>query len=239
MTTDKAVGFLKKWTAILLVLIGVLIVIRLLPFTSFLRMLDTMVHEFGHAAMTLLLSGQVERIELNSDHSGVTYSALSSHWRLIAASLAGYPVASLFAVAMCYLYRIRKQAAGLVLLSAIAAIMLLFFVHSGYGVWWLAGFIVLNSVSLLLGPKVQNLYYPLLALLALTEQFVSALFLLLAALTSPSGAGDATNLQRLTSVPAAFWSLLFVAIALWCVRAGLYQFVKERPPVKAGATVRA
>ena len=219
---------MRKWSTILLLLIGALIITRLLPFSSFFRMLDTMVHEFGHAVATLMLSGHVERIELNSDHSGVTYSALSSQWRLIVASLAGYPAASLFSVLLFYLYHKHKAVIGLIILTAIAAVMLVFFVHSGYGVWWLVGFGVLNSVILLLGPKIQNIYYLMLAILALTESFVSSLFLLVAAITQPSAAGDAANLQRLTGIPAVVWAVLFVAIALWCVRAGLQLLVRGR-----------
>ncbi|MFS0727282.1 M50 family metallopeptidase [Paenibacillus sp. 1P07SE] len=219
---------MRKWSAVLLVVAGILVITRLLPFSSFFRMLDTMVHEFGHAAATLLLSGHVERIELNSDHSGVTYSALSTRWRMILASLAGYPAASLFSVLLMYLFHKRKQAVGLMILTVMAAVMLLFFVRSGYGVWWLSGFGVLNIVILFLGPKVQNFYYLFLAVLALTESLVSTLFLLLAALIEPATAGDAANLQRLTGLPAVLWAGLFAAVALWCVRAGLQLLVQER-----------
>ena len=80
------------------------------PFSSWFRILDTMIHELGHAAMTLLMSGRVLSIELNPDHSGVTYSMLASGgWSPIVVSLAGYTSASLFAILMFYGYAKKNR----------------------------------------------------------------------------------------------------------------------------------
>lgn len=77
--TEAGKDFLmNKWIKALLFLVGAAILTRLIPFSSWFRILDTMIHELGHALMTLLMSGRVLSIELNPDHSGVTYSMLSS-----------------------------------------------------------------------------------------------------------------------------------------------------------------
>ncbi len=70
----------------------------------FFRNLDTMIHEFGHAMATLLLSGRVLRIDLNPDHSGVTYSTIpaSSTWGMAAVSLAGYVTAALVSLLLFF-----------------------------------------------------------------------------------------------------------------------------------------
>lgn len=100
---------MNKWLKALLFLAGAAFLTRLIPFSSWFRILDTMIHELGHAAMTLLMSGRVLSIELNPDHSGVTYSMLASGgWSPIVVSLAGYTSASLFAILMFYGYAKEK-----------------------------------------------------------------------------------------------------------------------------------
>ncbi len=56
-------------TITLLVVAGVLS--HLLP-TAIFRTIDTLNHEFGHALMTIIFSGDVTSIELLADNSGVT-----------------------------------------------------------------------------------------------------------------------------------------------------------------------
>ena len=62
---------MSNWVKTILFLIGSAVLTHWIP-SSFFRNLDTMVHEFGHAVVTLALSGKVMYIELYSDHSGVT-----------------------------------------------------------------------------------------------------------------------------------------------------------------------
>ena len=86
---------MNKWLKTILFLVASVFLTRFIPFSSLFRNLDTMIHEFGHALMTLLLSGKVLRIELYADHSGVTYSSMLTPGRSILVSLAGYVTASL------------------------------------------------------------------------------------------------------------------------------------------------
>lgn len=193
---------------------------RMIPFSSFFRNLNTMLHEFGHALITLVLSGRVTRIELNPDHSGVTYSLLKS-WSIIPVSLAGYILASLFALLFFYLYSVGKERIGIIAATSIAAVMLLFFVHQGFGLWWLIGFIVLNVIVLLIGGVVQHFYYMLLSFLALEESVISTITVIVYAVTDPESAGDAAGLQSVTGIPAVIWAILFILVAFWCAQASL------------------
>lgn len=94
---DEALGK----TVVFLVVAAVLT--RVIPFSSFFRNVDTLVHEFGHAIVTLLVSGKVLYIHLFADHSGVTYSSAAAHsWRFILIALAGYIVSTVFAVLLFY-----------------------------------------------------------------------------------------------------------------------------------------
>ncbi|MBY0012614.1 M50 family metallopeptidase [Paenibacillus typhae] len=227
---------MNKWLKTVLFLAGSALLTRLIPFSSVFRNLDTMFHEFGHALVTLLLSGQVLRIELYADHSGVTYSAVEAGLRPVLVSLSGYPLASLFALLLFYLYAAGRERWGLLLSSLVALIMLVLYVRGGFGMLWLGGFIALNLSLLYIWPKALKYYYLFLAFLTLEESVMGTLFLLSASLLSPSRAGDAANLAGLTVLPAVFWAALFFLFALLCAKWSLACFFrKERAKVTRGS----
>lgn len=226
---------MNKWLKTVLFLAGSALLTRFIPFSSLFRNLDTMIHEFGHALVTLLLSGRVLRIELYADHSGVTYSAIGAGAKAVAVSLAGYPLASLFSLLLFYLYRKERHRWGLVLATAIALVMLLLYVRGGFGLLWLTGFITLNMIMLLAWPKFSKYYYLFLAFLTLEESVAGTLVLVSASIFSPAGAGDAANLAGMTPLPAILWALLFLLFSLLCAKWALgFFFQKERMQGKAG-----
>jgi len=215
---------LNKWLKTILFLLGSAFLTRFIPFSSLFRNLDTMIHEFGHALVTLLLSGKVLRIELYADHSGVTYSSMLTPGRSILVSLAGYMCASLFAWLLFVLYRKGRHVWGLGIMTAVAAVSLLLYVRGEFGMLWLTGFITLNAVIMIFGAKFAKFYYLLLAFLTLEESVVSAMYVGWMSWTRPSAAGDATNLAGETFMPALFWGTLFAVFALWCAKGALTSF---------------
>ncbi|WHY20339.1 M50 family metallopeptidase [Paenibacillus sp. G2S3] len=218
---------MNKWLKTMLFLVGSAFLTRLIPFSSLFRNLDTMIHEFGHALVTLLLSGSVLRIELYANHSGVTYSAIQDGGRAILVSLSGYMLASLFALLLFYLYSKGRHDWGLILATTVALIMLVLYVRGSFGMMWLGGFIALNVLMLVVWKKASKYYYLLLAFLTLEESVMGSLFLVYAAVVSPSRAGDASNLARMTSVPAIFWAILFFMFSLLCAKWALGLFFKR------------
>ncbi|GIO39477.1 hypothetical protein J41TS12_43380 [Paenibacillus antibioticophila] len=227
---------MNKWLKALLYLLGAAFLTRLIPFSSWFRMLDTMIHEFGHAIATLLVSGRVLRIELYPDHSGVTYSVITLGWSQLIVSLAGYITASLFAVALFYSYSRQKQGHGLMIITALALVSGLLFVRNGYGLIWLLIFIALNLLFLVIGGRIRSFYYLLLAFLCLEESVMAPLTLLLLAVSRPGSAGDAANLAALTGVPAMVWALLFLVVAVLCARAALNLYWNRKAANKAPQT---
>jgi hypothetical protein len=222
---------LIKWLVVVGFLLISCILTRLIPFSFFFRNVNTMMHELGHAAAALLTSGEVHRIVLNADHSGVTFASVTSGWSAVLVGLAGYIPASLFAVLMFYLHYRRQEKRGLMAISLIAVLMLLLFVHEGFGVGWLMGFVLLNLVMWLIGGTVCRLYFLLLAFLTLEESVLGAVNLLLIAIVDPPAAGDAANLAAATGIPAPAWSALFVIVAFLCAREAirlLFRGMRER-----------
>lgn len=221
---------MKHWGKTVVFLAVAAVLTRVIPFSSFFRNVDTLVHEFGHAIVTLLVSGKVLYIHLFADHSGVTYSSAAAHsWRFILIALAGYTVSTVFAVLLFYGYARGKQQTGLTAILVVTAISLLFFVRNGYGVMWCIGFLLLTAaICFCPWPWLRQGYYLLVAFIALVESVLGPVFLLILAVQNPGQAGDAANLARLTPVPAALWALLFTAVALIGARECLRLFLHPR-----------
>jgi hypothetical protein len=216
---------MSKWLLTVLFLIGSAFLTHLIPFSSFFRYLDTMIHEFGHAMATLLLSGKVMYIELYADHSGVTRSMITRPWSRIPVGLAGYMSASAFAWLLFALHARGLQKRGLIAITALAVLSLVLFVRNGYGMAWLTGFIALNIVVLLWGNRfITKWYYLLVAFLTLEESVSGPLYLLLLAFNRPGSAGDATLLEQSAVLPAPFWGLWFTLFSLWCAKRALQCF---------------
>ncbi|MCZ8522206.1 MULTISPECIES: M50 family metallopeptidase [Paenibacillus] len=220
---------MNRWLKTIGFLVLSVFLSHFIPFNEFFRNLDTMIHEFGHAVVTLLLQGSVMYIELFANHSGVTYSQISKPWSLIPIAMAGYMTASLFAL---FLFRVRahdKERLGLQVITLIAVAALVLFVRGEFGVMWLIGFILLNIVMLAFMPAwVRDLYYLLVAFLTLEESVMGPFSLVLYALRDPAKAGDATNLALVTPIPAIGWGVLFTLFALWCAVRAITLFLRGR-----------
>jgi len=216
----------NRWLTTFLFLAGSVILTHWIPFSSFFRNVDTMVHELGHAVVTLLLSGKVLYIELYSNHGGVTYSYIERGWKTIPLGLAGYMTASLFAMLLFSLYGKGKLTVGYVAMSLLAVVSLAFFVRNMYGVLWLIGFLIVNGIAMLAPYSgLRKFYYLLVAFICLEESVLGPLNLTVLSLVSPGRAGDAAGLSRSTDVPAVVWSLLFVLVSLLCARKAIVCFV--------------
>jgi hypothetical protein len=216
---------MNKWLKAIIYLIGSALLTRWVPFSAFFRNVDTMVHESGHAIVTLLMSGSVMNISLYEDHSGVTRSYVSGNMTLIPVALAGYVTASLFAWLLFSLYARRKYTAGILIISILALLSLVLFVRNSYGVLWLCGFLLLSVIILFAPDKIQKYYFLLIAFLSLEESAFGPLTLLLTALQAPSRAGDAAVLAGSTSIPAVIWAAGFLLFALWCAKNAVQAFL--------------
>jgi hypothetical protein len=229
--TEKREFAMSNWLKTICFLIGSVLLTRWIPFSSFFRSLDTMIHEFGHALVTLVFSGQVNYIELNADHSGVTLSLVTNSWSLIPISLAGYMLASLFAVFLFKMQSAGRQSLGLQVITVVALVSLILFVRNGYGLIWLIGFIILNAAMLFAAPRwLRDGYYMFLAFLTLEESVMGPISLILYAWNDSALAGDATNLGRITLIPAIVWAVLFTLFSLWCAKMAIGAFLRRRKP---------
>ncbi|MBP1994150.1 M50 family metallopeptidase [Paenibacillus eucommiae] len=223
-----------NWVKTILFLIGSALLTHLVP-SSFFRNLDTMVHEFGHAIITLALSGNVMFIELYADHSGVTYSTITKSWSIFPIALSGYMTASLFTWYLFAAYAKGRQRQGLIVITLLAIVSLVLFVRNSYGVTFLGGFIALNVIVMLLTKAqwIRNFYYLLLAFLCLEESVFGPFSLMVYAWSDPNKAGDASILSNYTGLPAILWAGLFTLFALWCAKQAVQAFLGRHKSKRA------
>jgi len=196
------------------ILIITSIILTRIPFIGkFFRVINTMIHECGHAFMALFLSGEVVKINLFSDMSGVTVTKVRGKVPRLLVSFAGYPFSAIIAFIIFYLIKDEYNTLALVVLMLFAVISLIFFVRNFYGIFWLIMFLIAGGVIVELDSlKILNAWMVFLASLLLTDAFISGFILLKISIQNPSAAGDAANLKKETLIPAWFWAIIFCII---------------------------
>ena len=112
---------------------------------KYVSVVYTVFHEFGHALVSKLTGGHIEKIELFHNSEGVAWSSNRFWLGRVLTGLAGYPFAS--GVAYLFLYMIDKEMYNYVfiILFSVISFSLLFWVRNLYGLLWsitIIGFLV-------------------------------------------------------------------------------------------------
>lgn len=179
-----------------------------------LRVINTMIHETGHALMALFLSGEVVKIDLFSDTSGKATTKSSSKMAAFFISLAGYPFASLFAFGTFYLFKKESYIIPVIVFASIALINLIFWVRNLYGIIWLIVFLGCSFGLFYLGDKTLTyLFAVFMSGILLVDSIISAGIVFYLSITDSKASGDAANLKEQSYIPAPIWGLLFFAQA--------------------------
>ena len=190
---------------------AVLLILLHIPYLGlFLRAFNTMIHESGHAIMTLLVSGKVESISLFANTEGVTESYLSSWFSSILVSLSGYIFSSVALIVVAFLWKKHYHKTILLVFGLLALVNLVLWVRNLYGIMWLVLFV--GTVSLALkASKKGILPYITLALFIIlcTDAFRASFDILYLSYLDSTQAGDATNLAKQTLIPALVWGIFF------------------------------
>lgn len=192
------------------------IVLSFIPLAGLLvypfKIFVTFIHEGGHALATLGTLGSVERIIINPDTSGLTYSLGGMP---IVISSAGYLTSTMFGAALLLICRNGKNAKMALGLSAALILGLTIIFVQGFfglivGIVLTAGLIFFAAAS---NPKVAHFFLSFLAVqCCLNALYDLKTLFLLSAITSH--ASDAVNMQHLTLIPAMVWALLWLGLSL-------------------------
>ncbi len=191
----------------------VVFIINRIPYIGkYLRVVNTLVHESGHAIAALVTSGEVYNVELFSDTSGSAVTKTKGKFSQFLVSIIGYPFGSALAFLLFYIISIGEYRIVLYILACFSVMNLMFYVRNMYGVFWLITFTaILFLVNFYAGEFLLYIVVVLLSGIMLFEALYSSIELVMIANKKSKSAGDAYSLERLTGMPTMIWALLFVA----------------------------
>lgn len=196
--------------------IGISIILTQVPIIgNYVRVINTVVHESGHAFIALL-GGEVHSISLFANTEGVTYISTSSWFGAFFSGAAGYVTSSVLAFIAFWLISRKKYKILISILVGLILLNLIFWVRNIYGIFWLLSFGALFLLLLFKGSAnlVQNCLL-LIASILLVESISSSFTILFLSFTQPHAAGDATGLAESTLfIPAQYWGTSFFALSL-------------------------
>lgn len=182
------------------------------PFTIFV----TFIHEGSHALAALLTGNSVQSLSVATDGSGLTQTLSVGLFSRILISSAGYLGAMTYGALLLFLIR-RAVAARYVLIGSGAFVLALtviyglgspFTIVMGLGI--AAGLI---AVALYASPRVATFFLSFLAVQSVLNAFFD-LKVLFASSFWPGTQSDATNMANATGIPAIFWTLVWIALAI-------------------------
>jgi hypothetical protein len=223
----------------LLIAVAISVVLGFIPFAEFLtypfRIFVTFIHEGGHALAALLTGNSVASLSVPPTASCETYTTYGGLISQVFISSAGYLGSMAFGALLLVL--IRKAVAARIVLLACAVYVFgltmifgfikpLFWMNAWSGIPFtlLAGLFI--SVGLVLiarfaSARVATFFVSFLAV----QSVLNALFDLktvffLSSPFAPTVHTDALNMSNATGIPAIFWTIVWIALAL-----GLLWFV--------------
>lgn len=231
----------------LLIAATISVVLWFIPYAEFLtypfRIFVTFIHEGGHALAALLTGNSVASLSVASNTSGETYTTQGGIFSQIFISSAGYLGSMAFGALLLVLIR-KAVAARIVLLSCAIYIFALTMVYglikpifwvqawSGIPFTLLAGLII--SVGLILiarfaTARVATFFVSFLAV----QSVLNALYDLkvvfdLSSPFAPATHTDAANMQMATHIPAIFWTVIWIALALGILWFAMRLYVAGR-----------
>ena len=199
-----------------ILLITAILLTRIPVLGKYFRSVNTLVHEAGHAFATLLLSGEVIAVNLFADTSGTTVTKAKGKFPQALIALAGYPVSALTGWLCLFLLYKGHNLYILFILTSIALIIMILSLRNAYGLFWAGTFVLLNLLLIYFNnrPLIQ-VFATFYSVIIFTDAVISSLVLLVLSIKQPKKAGDATNLQKITKIPAAVWAILLLVFTLF------------------------
>ena len=199
-----------------ILLVTALLLTRIPVLGKYFRSVNTLVHEAGHAFVTLLLSGEVIAVNLFADTSGTTVTKAKGKFSKALIALAGYPVSALTGwLCLLLLYK-GYDLYILFILTSIALIIMILSLRNMYGLFWAGTFVVLNLLFIYFNNKTLiHAFATFYSVIIFTDAIISSVVLFVLSIKQPKKAGDATNLHKATKIPAVVWAILLLAFTLF------------------------
>jgi hypothetical protein len=225
------------------------VVLWFIPFAEILiypfRIFVTFIHEGGHAIAALLTGNSVQSLSVSMSGSGETYTTQGGTFSQMFVSSAGYLGAMAFGAVLLVLIR-RAAAARVILFASAFLILFLTFVFgflkpifSGPAAsWWgvpftfIAGVVIslgLYAIGRWTGERVALFIVSMIAVQCILNALLDLkTVLFLSSPFAPVVPNDAVNMANATGVPAMFWAVLWIAVALGILLLALRLYVSAR-----------
>ncbi|MDR0971788.1 MAG: M50 family metallopeptidase [Bacteroidales bacterium] len=198
----------------------VILIIRTRKLGIVFRSINTLIHEFSHAIIAILTGGSVLNIKLNENASGECVSKSKTKTKQFFVSLAGYPLSALFSYFLFYSIGKGWQEYIFYFFIVISIVTLIFWIRNTYGTIWILCFLVLNLCIVFIPSFINiigNYVLILFGVIIAIDNLLGCFTLLYISITNHKKAGDATNLRKLTHIPAFFWALFFTLFSLYLI----------------------
>lgn len=194
------------------------ILLRIPVLGTYIAVVDTLIHEIGHALMSLVTGGKVTKIELFASTEGTAWTNSPTWVGRILTSAAGYPFAS--GMSFVFLYLIKQEDYTLMIIVLLAFLLLGFIfwlrnigfliIRNLYGIFWLLTFSGLFGGLLYVNNPVLTQHVLLfLTAILFVQSIISAFVIMKLSFKKPKDAGDATNLGRsIIIIPTQVWGRL-------------------------------
>ncbi|MEI7595322.1 MAG: M50 family metallopeptidase [Bacteroidota bacterium] len=182
---------------------------------KFIKCVNTLIHESGHAFTALITSGSVLEVELLSDTSGSATIVSKSWIAKVLVSISGYVFSSAVSFGMLYLLKHNYFNHILYFLIGLAVFNLIFWVRNLYGIIWILIFGALcGGVLYLKNENLTLVWLIVVCTIVFSDALFSTIELLFISIMQPKKSSDAVNLAKSTWLPAFIWALLFVGQAV-------------------------
>jgi hypothetical protein len=218
----ESIGFLLGATALT-------IVVSYVPFgwavVYPLRLFVTFIHEGGHALAALLTMGTVDRLVIYANASGETYTrgGLSP---LIAS--AGYLASTAYGAGLLMLLHDGARAKAVLTLTAAVVLALTgFFSTDSFSLFIgiaLTGMLI--WVAIAWSPRWAHFFLSFLAVQCCLNALYDLKTLFLISATTHMHS-DAVNMQEVTTIPALFWALFWIALSILALATAVRAYVSR------------
>ena len=207
------------------------------------RIFVTFIHEGGHAIAALLTGNSVESLSIATNASGETYTAGGGRFSQVFVASAGYLGSMAFGAFLLVLIR-KAIAARVVLIGSATLIFALTLIYglikpamsgvvsSALPFTILAGTLLsvgLIAVAKYASARVATFFVSFLAVQCVLNALLDLKTVFY--LSSPFGPNvptDAVNMANATGIPALFWSVAWIAIAIGILAITMRLYVSSR-----------
>ncbi|HEV8427967.1 MAG TPA: M50 family metallopeptidase [Pyrinomonadaceae bacterium] len=231
----------------LLIAATISVVLWFIPYAEFLtypfRIFVTFIHEGGHALAALLTGNSVASLSVATNASGETYTSQGGLISQVFISSAGYLGSMVFGALLLILIR-KAVSARYVLLGCGILIFGLTMIYGLFKpIFWMtawsgipftlfAGLFISASLILIArfaSAKVATFFASFLAVqCVLNALFDLKTVFFLSAPFGPTVPTDAVNMANATHIPAIFWTVIWIALALGILWFAMRLYVAGR-----------